>query len=142
MDKITEVLIYTDDDRGMWGYPDMNAKCPHPEHNWCDRLYIKYIVARIGAFSNVWWTITSEWQSLESEGVKYKSDWLELGTLLSEEDKHHREASIHGTGWPKRPYYSHGEDWITHISLQGSEAAQLQDVASRWPDKVITERVS
>ena len=66
---------------------------------------------------------------------RYESDWFDLGMHLMSEDKHGRPISIHGTGWPNRPYYDHGEPWITHVSMQGSEASQLQDAINNW-DKV------
>ena len=68
---IAEILIFNDDDHGAWGFDRMNLNCEVGEGGrWCDHHYVRYLVARVGAFNNVWWTMTSEWQHLDEEGVK------------------------------------------------------------------------
>ena len=60
--EIAEVIFYMVD-LGMWDFGKMHENCPYsPERNWCDKLYIKYIVARFGAFPHVWFSMANEWQ--------------------------------------------------------------------------------
>ena len=69
VDYIAEVILYMWEE-GMWGFGDMNANCPHPQRNWCDKAYVQYAAARLGAYHNVWFSLANEWPLFGDAGEK------------------------------------------------------------------------
>lgn len=86
-----------------WGFSSMS-----PEE---DERYLRYVVARLGAYRNVWWSLANEWDFVRS---KHEEDWERLGGLLREIDGHQRLISIHNG----HKLFDHSRDWITHVSVQ------------------------
>lgn len=91
----------------------------HPYDKWgmnamgkeaCD-AYIRYVVARYGAFRNVWWSLSNEYDFIRTKTIE---DWDRYGSIIAEHDAYHHMCSIHnGTA-----YYDYSKSWITHLSLQ------------------------
>jgi hypothetical protein len=84
-----------------------------------DERYLRYVVARFGAFRNVWWSMANEYDIVESKEV---ADWDHLFQVLVAADPHDRLRSIHQL----HVYYDHRKPWITHASVQHG-AAPLDD---------------
>ena len=102
-----------------------------------DAFYLKYLAARLGAFSNVWWSMANEWNDVQCKsrginGTHLQSPspvWDELFGILSAADPwmqccdhgcncvNQRQTSIHNGNL----LYNHSRSWITHVSLQGLE---------------------
>jgi hypothetical protein len=87
-----------------------------------DDRYLRYCVARLGAFRNVWWSLANEFDFLTDQrrghrGNKQWADWDRFFEILEREDPHRRLRSIHnGKKW-----YDHTKPWVTHASLQTSD---------------------
>ncbi len=94
---------------GKWGFETMDRAA--------DERYVRYVVARFGAFRNVWWSLANEYDFLRT---KTEDDWHFLGRLLQEADPHGRLRSIHnGT-----LIYDHTQTWVTHASIQNGSAVE------------------
>ncbi len=99
-----DLILFHPYDKGRWGFDslpmDVNFK------------YIKYIVARLGSFRNVWWSLANEWDL-----VKYKShdDWIALSKAVAETDPYHHLTSIHGS---TAKYIEYWLPYYTHVSIQ------------------------
>lgn len=99
-----DLILFHPYDKGRWGFDslpmDVNLR------------YIKYIVARLGAFHNVWWSIANEWDL-----VKYKThdEWITLSKAVSKADPYHHLLSIHGS---TAKYIEYWLPEFTHISVQ------------------------
>jgi hypothetical protein len=99
-----DLILFHPYDKGRWGFDslpmDVNLR------------YIKYIVARLGAFHNVWWSIANEWDL-----VKYKThdEWITLSKAVSKADPYHHLLSIHGS---TAKYIEYWLPEFTHISTQ------------------------
>ena len=77
------------------------------------RFYLRYVLARFAAFSNVWWSLANEYDFMSCH------DWNELFLLLANEDPHeHRLRSIHY--FRPRSIYDASSSYITHVSMQAS----------------------
>ena len=91
----------------IWGYQkmgdDMNEK------------YVRYMIARISAFRNVWWSLANEW---DIPRIKEAIDWEGIGTLLLNEDPHQRFRGIHNWYGSEDHFYDHARPWLTHVSTQ------------------------
>jgi PKD repeat protein len=104
----------------------------HPYDRWGfkrmsdsqDDRYLRYCIARLSAFRNVWWSLANEYDFMSNidgrdRGVKTVDDWDRFFRILQDEDPHHRLRSIHnGAIW-----YDHTKPWVTHASLQTSDMA-------------------
>jgi hypothetical protein len=78
-----------------------------------DEGYIRYAVARLSAYRNVWWTLTNEFDLYPQFGVH--KDWRELGELLERSDPCRHLRGIHNSCVG---FYDNSESWITHVILQ------------------------
>ena len=88
-----------------------------------DENYIRYTVARLSAFRNVWWTLTNEFDLYPQFGI-YK-DWRALGNLLAASDPFDHLRGIHNSCVG---FYDNSESWITHVILQDITLQRLTAV--------------
>lgn len=97
----------------------------HPYDRWdhCmwseeqDFRYLKYLVARIGAYRNVWWSLANEYDFMLD--VKPMERWDRFFQIIEENDPYHHPKSIH-QGNPAL-MYNHRRPWVDHVSIQHSE---------------------
>lgn len=80
-----------------------------------DDRYVRYLVARLAAYRNVWWSMCNEWDFLKS---KQESDWDRIFQVVQAADPYGRLRSIHN-GFV---LYDHGKPWVTHASIQQGAA--------------------
>jgi len=104
-----DVILFHPYDK-EWNYFKMG-------HEMNDR-YVRYMIARISAYRNVWWSLANEWDIPE---IKEAIDWEGIGTLLQNEDPHHRLIGIHNWYNSEDHYYDHTRPWLTHASVQTSQ---------------------
>lgn len=97
-----------------WGFADMTDAE--------DDRYLRYCIARLSAFRNVWWSLANEYDFMTNRpaghrGNKQWEDWDRFFEILQQEDPHQRLRGIHnGSKW-----YDHTKAWVTHASLQTSD---------------------
>ncbi|MHB8953190.1 MAG: DUF5060 domain-containing protein [Pirellulaceae bacterium] len=100
-----------------WGFADMSDEQ--------DDCYLRYCIARLAAFRNVWWSLANEYDFMTDRppghrGNKQFNDWDRFFSILQKEDPFERLRGIHnGSVW-----YDHTRDWVTHASLQTSDMHQ------------------
>ena len=80
--------------------------------------YVCYMIARLSAYRNVWWSLANEW---DIPAIKDTIDREGIGTLLQKEDPHQRLRGIHNWYNSEDHFYDHSQPWITHISAQTSQ---------------------
>lgn len=88
-----------------------------------DERYVRYCIARFGAYRNLWWSMANEYDDVKT---KTMADWDHLLQLVQAEDPHDRLRSIHQI----TVYYDNRKPWITHSSIQNG-AAVLDDVRAQ-----------
>ena len=99
-----DLILFHPYDR--WGY----SKMP-PE---ADDRYLRYVVARLSSFRNVWWSMANEYDLMKS---KTMADWDRFFRIVQESDPYSHLRSIHNSG----PMYDHSKPWVTHVSVQSSD---------------------
>jgi len=107
-----DVILFHPYDR--WGFAQMNRET--------DLFYLRYIIARLSAFRNVWWSLANEFDFLRD---KRTEDWDAIGSAIAACNPYHRPISIHnGFTW-----FDHHRPWIMHCSIQTGEfkIAQWRD---------------
>ena len=108
-----DVILWHPYDR--WGFAEMGRQN--------DDRYLRYCIARLGAFRNVWWSLANEYDLMAPgamrghRGDKQMADWDRFFQILQQEDAHQRMRSIHNC----RAFYDHTRPWVTHASLQSSD---------------------
>jgi len=93
-----------------WGYCEMGKEM--------NERYVRYMIARISAYRNVWWSLANEW---DVPKIKEAIDWEGIGTLLQKEDPHQRFRGIHNWYGSEDHFYDHSRPWITHVCAQTSQ---------------------
>ena len=103
-----DLILFHPYDEGHWGFDRMPAEA--------DDRYLQYVVARLSAYRNVWWSLANEWDFMRR---KKESDFVRFGEIVSLADPYHHLLSIHyGT-----KLFNYSLPWITHSSIQDGRAA-------------------
>ena len=105
-----------------WGYALMGAEA--------DERYLRYAVARLAAYRNVWWSVANEWDLVKG---KTPADWDRYFEILKSADPYGRLRSIHHS----RVLYDHGKPWVTHVSIQGDDFQKTPEWLETWRKPVI-----
>lgn len=98
-----DIILFTPYDNGKWGFDRMGAEA--------DDRYLRYFVARLAAYRNVWWSMANEWDLCTE---KTYEDWDRMGQIVQQSDPYGHLCSIHN--W--RTHYDHSKSWVTHLSVQ------------------------
>ncbi len=113
-----DVILFHPYDK--WGYSEMGDEMN--EH------YVRYMIARISAYRNVWWSLANEW---DVPSIKDTIDWEGIGNLLQKEDPYQHLRGIHNWYDTEDHFYDHTKPWVTHVSTQTSQFYN----AIRWRNK-------
>ena len=105
-----DLILFHPYDR--WGFNEMGPEM--------DDLYVRYMIARYGAFRNVWWSLANEYDYIKSKTL---ADWERIGCLLQDQDPYGRLRSVHNG--PR--FYDFSRPWVTHCSCQGSDSSHGTD---------------
>jgi hypothetical protein len=103
-----DVILFHPYDEGHWGFDRMGAAA--------DERYLRYVVARLAAYRNVWWSLANEFDHLLV--TKPLETWDRFFQIVQAADPHGHLRSIH----QNNIYYDHNQPWVTHASIQNSAA--------------------
>jgi hypothetical protein len=106
-----------------WGYSKMG-----PEN---DDRYLRYVMARLSAYRNVWWSLANEWDLMVNKKEKTVADFDRFFKILQDEDPHQRLRGNHNWYYSEDHFYNHSQPWVTHASLQTNEFYHLL----KWRDQ-------
>jgi hypothetical protein len=104
-----DLILFHPYDRGHWGFDRMGAAN--------DDRYLRYVIARLAAYRNVWWSLANEYDFMKT---MQEADWDRLFQIVVREDPYGHLRSIHnGTR-----LYNHTHPWVTHASIQNGSAVE------------------
>ena len=106
-----DLILFHPYDR--WGFAKMTPTD--------DDRYLRYIVARLAAFRNVWWSLANEFDLMKTKSM---ADWDRFFRIIRDHDPHGHMRGVHNC----RGWYDHTKPWVTHCSIQSSDFDHL----SRW----------
>ena len=115
-----DLILFHPYDR--WGFASMP-----PEAN--DR-YLRYTVARLAAYRNVWWSLANEYDLVKT---KTMADWDRFFRIVEESDPYQHLRSIHHSV----VMYDHSKPWVTHVSIQGSDLEKAREYVAAYRKPVI-----
>lgn len=126
-----DVILFHSYDR--WGYAKMGKEN--------DDRYVKYMIARIGAFRNVWWSLANEWDLMLDRKHKTEADFDRFFRILKENDPHQRLRGIHNWYNTEDHFYDHNKPGVTHASIQSSRFFQGLEWRQRYPKPQLWDEV-
>ena len=95
--------------------------------------YLEYAVSRLAAYSNVWWSMANEYDIID----KNPSYWEPLAAIVAATDPYGHMHSIHGR--PNVHYPGWTNEWVTHISIQSPDVADITLWRNQYPKPVIDD---
>ena len=114
-----DIILFHPYDGGHWGFDRMPAAA--------DDRYLHYLVARLAAYRNVWWSLANEWDFMK---MKTEADFVRFGEIVSHDDPYHHLLSIHNGSL----FFNHSLPWITHASIQNGFAVEEPGRAELYRD--------
>lgn len=102
-----DLIIFHPYDR--WGFSRMTPGQ--------DDRYLRYLVARLAAFPNVWWSMANEYDLMPSKSL---ADWERFIEIVADTDPHGHLLSVHNCFG----FYDHDHPRITHASIQRPDPAR------------------
>jgi len=109
-----------------WGYKAMGAEA--------DDFYLRYAIARLSAYRNVWWSIANEYDLVRT---KTMSDWDRFFRITQAEDPYSHLRSIHHS----RVIYDHSKPWCTHASLQSYDFEKSAERRLAWNKPIVYDEI-
>jgi PKD repeat protein len=116
-----------------WGFSEMGSEN--------DDRYLRYAIARLSAFRNVWWSLANEYDLMAPgamaghRGDKQMPDWDRFFQILQQEDPHQRLRGIHNC----RGFYDHTRPWVTHVSVQHGDLARVLEWRDQYGKPVVVD---
>lgn len=117
-----DIILFHPYDR--WGFSKMGAE--NDDH------YLRYALARLSAYRNVWWSLANEYDVNFSKSAE---DWERIFALIMKHDPYGRLCSIHN--WIQldehstRTFYDFTKPAVTHCSIQHAHA----DLTGEWRER-------
>ncbi|MDF2962571.1 MAG: hypothetical protein K0S39_4306 [Paenibacillus sp.] len=106
-----DLILFHPYDKGHWGFDRMDAQT--------DAFYLRYIISRLGAYRNIWWSLANEFDFMTE---KTMDDWDRSFRIVQENDPYQHLRSIHNGTKMYDPttlvVYDHTKHWVTHVSMQ------------------------
>jgi hypothetical protein len=117
-----DVILFHPYDEGHWGFDNMGAAN--------DDRYLRYAIARLGAFRHVWWSLANEWDYFKT---KKAEDFERFGELVAKNDPYGHLCSIH----QQKTFFDHSRPWISHVSVQNDMPDNAPSYIRKWSKPVV-----
>ena len=102
-----DLILFHPYDKGHWGFDNMGPTA--------DDRYLRYVIARLAAYRNVWWSLANEYDFMKG---KTEADWDRFFHIVVQNDPYGHLRSIHNGAL----IYNHTHPWVTHASIQNGSA--------------------
>jgi hypothetical protein len=117
-----DIILFHPYDR--WGFATMDAET--------DDRYLRYFVARMAAYRNVWWSMANEFDFMPNKAM---ADWDRFFRVVQESDPYQHLRSIHN-GFVM---YDHAKPWVTHQSIQRWDMTQVRTWREQYKKPVVVD---
>jgi hypothetical protein len=119
-----DLILFHPYDR--WGYATMSADQ--------DDRYLRYVLARLSAHRNIWWSMANEFDLMKQKTVQ---DFDRLFHIVEQYDPASHLRSIHYS----HMMYDYSRPWVTHASLQTSQFEAGTEYLQAWKKPVVFDEV-
>jgi hypothetical protein len=117
-----DIILFHPYDR--WGFAKLDAEA--------DDRYLRYVVARLAAYRNVWWSMANEYDLMQN---KTMADWDRFFRVVQESDPYQHLRSVHNC----RPFYDHIKPWVTHCSIQHHDLRRTKEWRETYHKPVVVD---
>jgi len=93
-----------------------------------DELYLRYIIARYGAYRNIWWSLANEYDLVMTKTI---NNWERIAEIIVENDPYQHLRSIHNC----MDFYDYSKPWITHCSMQRQDLYKEVELTAKYQQK-------
>ena len=119
-----DLILFHPYDR--WGYSTMDEAT--------DERYLRYVVARLSSYRNVWWSLANEYDLMK----KTTNDFDRFFRIVQECDPYQHLRSVHNwQDWPN--FYDHGKPWVTHCSIQTNHVEKVSEWVRLYRKPVVVD---
>lgn len=122
-----DIILFHPYDNGRWGFDNMGMKI--------NIRYLRYLIARLSAYRNVWWSMANEYDLMKHMSVK---DWDLLIKTVAQCDPYDHLRSIHNCG----PFYDHNHPLITHVSVQNHNLRGIVQWRIQYNKPIVVDECS
>jgi hypothetical protein len=117
----------------------------HPYDRWdyCqmtleqDESYLRYVIARLGAYRNVWWSMANEYDFLLD--VKPMEWWDRLCRLVHDTDPYKHLLSIHNGEVTAK--YDYTKPYISHVCVQDWDVKRTAEWRAEYGKPVVNDEM-
>lgn len=117
-----DIILFHPYDR--WGFARMSAETDH--------RYLRYLIARLAAYRNVWWSLANEYDLMKNKSM---ADWDSFFRTVQENDPYQHLRSIHNCF----EFYDHSKPWVTHLSVQRPHLEQVRTWREQYKKPVVVD---
>jgi hypothetical protein len=100
-----------------------------------DFRYVRYLAARLAAYSNVWWSLANEYDLLLD--AKPMEQWDRYFQIIEECDPYHHLRSIHNAN--PMAMYDHHKPWVDHVCIQAADPNWTTAWREEWGKPIIND---
>src|SRR6185312_2214758 len=119
-----DLILFHPYDR--WGFSSMPAEA--------DDFYLRYVLARMSALPNVWWSLANEFDLMKAKSVQ---DFDRFFHIVEQEDPFFHLRSVHYS----QVMYDYTRPWVTHASLQTSDFESAETWLKTWRKPICYDEV-
>ncbi|MDP0500825.1 MAG: DUF5060 domain-containing protein [Verrucomicrobiota bacterium JB022] len=119
MGIVCDLILFYPYGEGRWGLDRLEK----PE----DEQFLRYLVARLAAYRNIWWSIGNEYDFFRTKTME---DWDRYFQVVMAADPYGHPRSIHN-GFV---LYDNNKPWVTHASIQNGAAVEHSRSAQLYRD--------
>jgi hypothetical protein len=119
-----DLILFHPYDR--WGYSKMPPQA--------DELYLRYVLARMSAYRNIWWSLANEYDLMRA---KTTQDFDRFFEIVQQYDPVGHLRSVHYS----HTLYDYARPWVTHASLQNSKFDQAEEWLKAWQKPICFDEV-
>jgi hypothetical protein len=108
--------------------------------NETNERYLRYLVARLAAYRNVWWSLANEYDLMKHLSIE---DWDRYFQIVQQADPFDHPRSVHN--WQilntheSATFYDHGKPWVTHCSIQHAHLDRVAEWRERYQKPVVVD---
>jgi hypothetical protein len=119
-----DLIVFHPYDGGAWGFDRLPAEV--------NTRYLHYLVARLAAFRNLWWSLANEYDLMFGRSLP---DWDGYFQLIQSLDPYDHPRSIHNCVG----FYDHRQPWVTHCSIQHHDLRRVQGWLRQYGKPVVVD---
>ena len=117
-----DLIIFHPYDR--WGFSKMPREA--------DYRYLRYLVARLSSFRNVWWSFANEYDLMPDKSME---DWDNFFKFVQKKDPYQHLRSVHNC----RQFYDHSKPWVTHCSIQHGDMERITEWMNAYQKPIVID---